>query len=184
MSIDPIDDAGHRARCGYRCGDQAATRDSENPLPRYAYCTSPAVATASRHEQARTARPPCTGPGRRRQRLRVCWTADSSKHDHILRPHGGCRGSLRPRSPGCRLAGEAAISSLTADALLQIVRPGARSSFFSTVICPTGTTWMHPQPSPILGARNYGPAARTRGRFTESRLGVLRGGSAEPFALG
>jgi hypothetical protein len=56
----------------------------------------------SRHA---TARPPCTRHGRRRQRPRVCWTADSSKHDHVLRTHGPCRGSLRPRSPGCRLAG-------------------------------------------------------------------------------
>jgi hypothetical protein len=56
----------------------------------------------SRHA---TARPPCTRHGRRRQRPRVCWTADSSKHDHVLRTYEPCRGSLRPRSPGCRLAG-------------------------------------------------------------------------------
>ena len=29
-------DAGHRARCGYRCDDEAATRESENARLRYA----------------------------------------------------------------------------------------------------------------------------------------------------
>jgi hypothetical protein len=56
----------------------------------------------SRHA---TGRPPCTRPGPSRQRPSVCWTADSGEHDQILRTHGPCRGSLRPRSPGCRLAG-------------------------------------------------------------------------------
>ena len=33
-------DAGRRARCGYRCGDEAATRDSEHARPRYAWSGS------------------------------------------------------------------------------------------------------------------------------------------------
>ena len=36
---------------------------------------------------------------------RVCRTADPRKHDRIFRGRGPCRGSLRPRSPACRLAG-------------------------------------------------------------------------------
>jgi hypothetical protein len=33
-------DAGHRARCPYRCGDEAATHGRENARPRYAYSGS------------------------------------------------------------------------------------------------------------------------------------------------
>jgi hypothetical protein len=38
VSIDPIIEAGHRATGGDRRCDEAATRDSENARPRYAYC--------------------------------------------------------------------------------------------------------------------------------------------------
>jgi hypothetical protein len=34
----PITDAGHRARRGYRCADEAATRESENARLLHAYC--------------------------------------------------------------------------------------------------------------------------------------------------
>jgi hypothetical protein len=36
VSVDPITDAGRRAGSGYRCGDEAARRDSEHARPRYA----------------------------------------------------------------------------------------------------------------------------------------------------
>ena len=36
VSIDPIIGAGHRGGCGYRCGDEAATRGSENARLGYA----------------------------------------------------------------------------------------------------------------------------------------------------
>jgi hypothetical protein len=38
--LAPITDTNHRATCGYRCGDEAATRDSEHARPRYAQCSS------------------------------------------------------------------------------------------------------------------------------------------------
>jgi len=34
--VDPITDFGRRAGCGYRCGVEAATPDSEHARPRYA----------------------------------------------------------------------------------------------------------------------------------------------------
>jgi hypothetical protein len=39
----PITDAGHRARCGYRCDDEAATRESENARLRYAWSSGQLV---------------------------------------------------------------------------------------------------------------------------------------------
>jgi hypothetical protein len=53
VSIDSNTDAGHRARCGHRCGDEAATRDSENARPRYAYTGHSRLVTALLNEQVR-----------------------------------------------------------------------------------------------------------------------------------
>jgi hypothetical protein len=53
VSIDPIIDAGHRAKCGYRRGDEAATRDSENARPRYAYSSHRGPTTAFRDDGQR-----------------------------------------------------------------------------------------------------------------------------------
>jgi hypothetical protein len=66
-----------------------------------------AVTAALPKEQARGL---AARSGRLRQRPRVCWTADSSKQDHILRRHGPYRGSLQRRPTGLSL-GEAERSS-------------------------------------------------------------------------
>jgi hypothetical protein len=47
VSTDPIIDAGHRARCGYRCGGEAATGDGENARLGYAYTDHRGLVTAS-----------------------------------------------------------------------------------------------------------------------------------------
>ena len=44
-AVDPITDADRCAACGYRCDDEAATRDSENARPRYARGSSQLVAS-------------------------------------------------------------------------------------------------------------------------------------------
>jgi hypothetical protein len=46
VSIDPIIDARHRARCGYQCDIKAATRDREDARSRYAYTGHGARAAA------------------------------------------------------------------------------------------------------------------------------------------
>jgi hypothetical protein len=42
----PITDAGHRVRRGYRCADEAATRESENARLLHAFWSSARVVTA------------------------------------------------------------------------------------------------------------------------------------------
>jgi hypothetical protein len=83
-------------------------------LPRCPDCPIPAVRTSPRTRASVAAllrdRAPMWRESRCSSRAnvkrpRACRTADPSKHDQILRTHGPCRGSLRPRSPGCRLAG-------------------------------------------------------------------------------
>jgi hypothetical protein len=49
-------DAGRRARCGYRCGDEGATGDRENARPRYACSGILGLVAAKLMKRSRAAR--------------------------------------------------------------------------------------------------------------------------------
>jgi hypothetical protein len=82
VSLDPITDVGHRARCPYRRGHKAATRDGENARPRYAYSSYDDVATVplGERERRRPLAADAGGPVRSRDRRAstTAWPADQS----------------------------------------------------------------------------------------------------------